>query len=44
MGAPTILLVDDDQDTCASMSDVFVDFGYAVDVAYDGPAAPESAG
>jgi CheY-like chemotaxis protein len=41
MGPATILLVDDDEDTCASMSDVFVDFGYGVDVAYDGPAALE---
>ena len=34
-----ILLVDDDQDTCASMSDIFLDLGYTVDMAYDGPGA-----
>jgi CheY-like chemotaxis protein len=26
-----ILLVDDDKDTCASMSDIFLDLGYTVD-------------
>ena len=35
MAAASILLVDDDEDTCASMSDVFLDLGYTVDVAYD---------
>lgn len=39
-----ILLVDDDKDTCASMSDVFVDVGYTVDMAYDGPSALELSG
>ena len=39
-----ILLLDDDQDTCASMSDVFLDRGYTVDVAYDGPSALELSG
>jgi CheY-like chemotaxis protein len=34
-------LVDDDKDTCASMSDIFVDLGYTVDMAYDGPGAME---
>jgi len=34
-----ILLVDDDEDTCASMSDIFLDLGYTVDMAYDGPGA-----
>jgi DNA-binding response OmpR family regulator len=34
-----ILLVDDDQDTCASMSDIFLDVGYTVDTAYDGLGA-----
>jgi hypothetical protein len=28
-----ILLVDDEKDGCASMSDVFLDLGYTVDVA-----------
>jgi len=39
-----ILLVDDDQDTCASMSDIFLDIGYTVDMAYDGPVALELSG
>jgi CheY-like chemotaxis protein len=39
-----ILLVDDDEDTCASMSDVFLDVGYTVDTAHDGPGALELSG
>lgn len=39
-----ILLVDDDQDTCASMSDIFLDRGYTVDMTYDGPGALELSG
>ena len=39
-----ILLVDDDKDTCASMSDIFLDLGYTVDMAYDGPGALELSG
>jgi CheY-like chemotaxis protein len=39
MAASSILLVDDDADCCASMSDIISDLGYRVDVAYDGPAA-----
>lgn len=39
MAATGILVVDDDQDTCASMSDILSDLGYPVDVAYDGPNA-----
>jgi CheY-like chemotaxis protein len=34
-------LVDDDKDICASMSDIFLDLGYTVDMAYDGPDALE---
>jgi CheY-like chemotaxis protein len=34
-----ILLVDDEKDICASMSDIFLDLGYTVDMAYDGPGA-----
>jgi CheY-like chemotaxis protein len=41
MAAPPILLVDDDPDTCASLSDILTDLGDPVDVAYDGPAARE---
>ena len=39
-----ILLVDDDKDTCASMSDIFLDLDYTVDMAYDGPDALELSG
>jgi CheY-like chemotaxis protein len=39
-----ILLVDDDEDTCASMSNIFLDVGYTVDMAYDGPGALELSG
>jgi DNA-binding response OmpR family regulator len=39
-----MLLVDDDEDTCASMSDIFLDLGYTVDMAYDGPGALELSG
>ena len=39
-----ILLVDDDKDTCASMLDIFLDVGYTVDMAYDGPGALELSG
>jgi CheY-like chemotaxis protein len=38
MAGSAILVVDDDQDTCASISDIISDLGYRVDVAYDGPA------
>lgn len=44
MVATNILLVDDDQDACASMSDILLDLGYTVDVAYDGPGALELSG
>lgn len=39
MDTTSILLVDDDTDTCASMSDIFLDLGYTVDMAIDGPSA-----
>src|SRR3954467_12844347 len=39
-----ILLVDDDKDSCASMSDIFSDDGCTVDTAYDGPGALELSG
>ena len=39
-----ILLVDDDKDTCASMSDIFLDLDYTVDTAHDGPGALELSG
>jgi DNA-binding response OmpR family regulator len=34
-----ILVVDDEQDTCANLQDILTDLGYQVDVAYDGPTA-----
>lgn len=36
-----ILLVDDDEDTCASMSDILLDLGYTVNTAYNGSDALE---
>jgi len=41
MPASALLLVDDDHDTCASLSDILSDLGCRVDVAYDGPTALE---
>lgn len=41
MAAASVLVVDDDRDICACMSDVIVDLGYQVDVAYHGLAALE---
>jgi CheY-like chemotaxis protein len=38
---PTILVVDDDVDTCRNLSDILSDMGYQVDTAHDGPAALE---
>jgi CheY-like chemotaxis protein len=36
---PTILVVDDDADTCSNMADLFGDLGYLVDAAERGEAA-----
>ncbi|HEX7449719.1 MAG TPA: response regulator [Pirellulales bacterium] len=36
-----ILVVDDEVDTCANLSDILTDLGYQVDVAYDGTSAIE---
>ena len=36
---PQLLVVDDEQDTCANLADIFTDLGYDVDVAYDGFSA-----
>jgi DNA-binding response OmpR family regulator len=44
MADRNVLLVDDDEDTCALMSDVFRDVGYTVDVAYDGKGALDLSG
>ena len=40
---PTILVVDDDADTCRNMADLFGDQGYAIETAEDGEAALEKA-
>jgi CheY-like chemotaxis protein len=37
--SPTILVVDDDMDTCRNLSDILTDLGYHVDTAHDGPTA-----
>jgi CheY-like chemotaxis protein len=39
MNDTQVLLVDDDKDTCSNLSDILSDFGYAVDVAYQGEHA-----
>lgn len=36
---PSLLVVDDEPDTCANLSDIFTDLGYHVDVAHNGQAA-----
>lgn len=38
---PSILVVDDEADTCANLSDILTDLGYHVDTAADGPTALE---
>lgn len=38
---PRILIVDDEPDTCANLSDILTDLGYEVDTAHDGFAALE---
>jgi CheY-like chemotaxis protein len=40
---PSILVVDDDADTCRNMADVFGDLGYTVDTADGGATALERA-
>ncbi|MGE3804561.1 MAG: response regulator [Gemmataceae bacterium] len=39
--APSILVVDDDGDTCQNLRDILVDLGYRVDIAHDGLSALE---
>jgi CheY-like chemotaxis protein len=41
MDASALLLVDDDHNTCAILSDLLSDLGYRVDGAYDGLTALE---
>jgi DNA-binding NtrC family response regulator len=36
---PRLLIVDDEVDTCANLSDIFTDLGYQVDVAFNGLTA-----
>jgi DNA-binding NtrC family response regulator len=38
-GVPSILVVDDDVDTCRNLSDILTDLGYRVDVAHEGLSA-----
>src|SRR5947209_8540062 len=38
---PSILVVDDEVDTCRNLSDILTDLGYQVDTAHDGPSALE---
>ena len=38
---PSILVVDDDADTCRNLADILTDLGYRVDTAHDGPSALE---
>ncbi len=38
---PSILVVDDEVDTCRNLSDILTDLGYRVDVAHDGSSALE---
>jgi CheY-like chemotaxis protein len=39
--SPSILVVDDEVDTCHNLSDILTDLGYRVDIAHDGPSALE---
>jgi len=39
--APTILVVDDEVDSCRNLSDILTDLGFAVDIAHDGWSALE---
>ncbi len=39
--SPSILVVDDEADTCRNLSDILIDLGYDVDTAFDGFAALE---
>jgi DNA-binding response OmpR family regulator len=44
MVAIDVLVIHDDKDTCASMSDIFLEIGYTVDSASDGAGAVELSG
>jgi len=38
---PSVLVVDDEVDTCRNLADILTDLGYHVDTAHDGPSALE---
>ena len=38
---PSLLVVDDDEDTCLNLADIFTDLGYRVETCLDGPKAVE---
>src|SRR5262245_3151806 len=38
---PSVLVVDDEPDTCHNLTDILTDLGYRVDTAPDGPSALE---
>jgi two-component system response regulator HydG len=40
---PTLIVVDDDSDTCRNLADLFGDLGYAIDTAEGGDVALEKA-
>lgn len=37
--SPSLLVVDDDDDTCRNLADIFSDLGYQVETAINGPTA-----
>lgn len=37
----SMLVVDDDEDTCLNLADIFTDLGYCVETAFNGPMALE---
>lgn len=39
----SLLVVDDDEDTCLNLADIFSDLGYRVETAFNGPTALEKA-
>jgi CheY-like chemotaxis protein len=41
MEPPTVLVVDDDEDTCKNLQDILDDLGYQTAIAHNGPAALE---
>lgn len=40
-GQPSLLVVDDDADTCSNLVDIFSDLGYRVETCLDAPKAVE---